>query len=398
MSERPRILIVDDEPFNLDYLEQELDDLHYESIRAASGAEALTKATGEAPDLILLDIMMPQMDGFQVLEGLKADATTRGIPVIIISALNDLPSIVKGIEAGAEDYMPKPFNRTLLQARLKNGLEKKRLRDREQMYLRALERELDIGREIQSGFLPEELPPVPGWDIAAYFQAARKVSGDFYDAFWLPQVNRLGLLVGDVCDKGVGAALFMTLFRSLLRAGVEMDRWAEFESEPSRFVQSDETERVMHGLALTNKYIAEMHGDTGMFATVFLGLLDPRSGDLVYGNAGHEEPLILSESGIQQRLMRTGRAVGILPDSVYKSAHVRLEPGETLLLLTDGVSDAQNVNGDELTREKLERCLNESRGESAKALLQRLASEVKAHIGQAAQFDDITMMAIRREA
>lgn len=397
MNVRPRILIVDDEPFNLDYLEQELDDLGCDSVRAASGAEALEKTASESPDLILLDVMMPQMDGFQVLTRLKADASTRSIPVIIISAQNDLPSIVKGIEAGAEDYMPKPFNPTLLQARLKNGLEKKRLRDQEQLYLRALERELEIGREIQAGFLPEELAPVRGWDIDAYFEAARKVSGDFYDAFPLPRQNRLGLLIGDVCDKGVGAALFMTLFRSLLRAGVELDRWTEFQAEPSPFPQPGDAARVTYGVALTNKYIAEMHGDKGMFATVFLGLLDPTTGDLVYVNAGHEEPLVLSSRGIARRLARTARAVGILPDSVYPSEHIQLNPGETLLLLTDGASDALNEAGHELTREKLERCLTESQNESAHALLQRVASEVKMHIGSAPQFDDITMMAIRRE-
>lgn len=128
MSEQ-RILIVDDEPYNVSYLEQELDDLGYATISAVNGQDALDKIKAESPDLVLLDIMMPVMDGFAVLAQMKADATMRNIPVIIISAMNDLESVVRGVKQGAEDYLPKPFEPTLLQARISSSLEKKRLRD-----------------------------------------------------------------------------------------------------------------------------------------------------------------------------------------------------------------------------------------------------------------------------
>ena len=212
----PKILIVDDEPFNVDYLEQELEDLDYLTIAAVDGQEALAKVRSEAPDLVLLDIMMPGMDGFEVLSRLKADPATRDIPVIIISASNSLQSVVKGIQLGAEDYLPKPFEPILLHARISSSLDKKRLRDLEHQYMRGLERELDIAREIQQGFLPSELPEVDGWEIASFFKAAREVAGDYYDVFVLPDGN-LVCVVGDVCGKGVGAALFMTLFRTLIR-------------------------------------------------------------------------------------------------------------------------------------------------------------------------------------
>ncbi len=126
-------------------------------------------------------------------------------------------SIVKAIQLGAEDYLPKPFEPVLLHARISSSLEKKHLHDVEQLYLKSLEREFDIARDIQKGFLPSELPTVDGWDIAVCFKAAREVAGDYYDAFLLSNGN-LVCVVGDVCDKGVGAALFMTLFRSLIRA------------------------------------------------------------------------------------------------------------------------------------------------------------------------------------
>src|SRR5512141_1821503 len=175
MSKKPRILIVDDEPFNIVYLEQELEDADYETARAGSGQEALDIVASQPPDLILLDIMMPGMDGFEVLSRLKAEAATRDIPVVVISASKDLQSVVRGIQLGAEDYLPKPFEPVLLHARISSSLEKKRLHDIEHLYLQGLEREMDIARDIQQGFLPPELPQADCWQVAAYFKAAREV-------------------------------------------------------------------------------------------------------------------------------------------------------------------------------------------------------------------------------
>src|SRR5512143_164542 len=149
MLAKSKILIVDDEPFNIDYLEQELEEAGTLTISANNGQEALDQVQCESPDLILLDIMMPVMDGFEVLARLKADPSTRDIPVIVISASGNLQSVVEGIQLGAEDYLPKPFEPVLLHARITSSLEKKRLRDLQQLYLKGLERELDIAREIQ---------------------------------------------------------------------------------------------------------------------------------------------------------------------------------------------------------------------------------------------------------
>lgn len=149
MDKQPKILIVDDEPFNVDYLEQELEDLHYETVSASNGQEALEKLQSESPDLVLLDIMMPVMDGFAVLTQLKADSRLRDIPVIIISANNDLQSVVKGIEQGAEDYLPKPFEPVLLHARISSSLEKKRLRDEHRRLIRTFA-DREVAEELMS--------------------------------------------------------------------------------------------------------------------------------------------------------------------------------------------------------------------------------------------------------
>lgn len=157
MENRPKILIVDDEPFNVDYLEQELEDLEYDTVTAYNGKEALEQVTAESPDLVLLDIQMPIMDGFQVLSRLKANSNTRDIPVIVISAMSDMNSVVKGISIGAEDYLPKPFDPVLLKARISSSLEKKVWRDREKLYLQQIQAEKQRVDELLHVILPEEV-------------------------------------------------------------------------------------------------------------------------------------------------------------------------------------------------------------------------------------------------
>lgn len=158
MEKAAKILIVDDEPFNRDTLEQELDDLGYATVSAANGRQALDMVEIASPDLILLDIMMPEMDGFEVLTRLKANDSHRDIPVIVISALSDLESIIKGIKLGAEDYLPKPFNEVLLRARIEAGLSKKRWRDQEVAYLQQVGRLTSAAAEVEADeFDPESL-------------------------------------------------------------------------------------------------------------------------------------------------------------------------------------------------------------------------------------------------
>ena len=146
------ILIVDDEPFNVDYLEQELEEMNYTIITASNGREALEQIRSELPDLVLLDIMMPVMDGFAVLTELKMDPFLRNVPVIVISAVNDLESVVKGIQLGAEDYLPKPFKPTLLHARISASLEKKSLRDQQRKLLHTFASEAVAEQLMVNGF------------------------------------------------------------------------------------------------------------------------------------------------------------------------------------------------------------------------------------------------------
>jgi serine phosphatase RsbU (regulator of sigma subunit) len=387
---KPHILIVDDEPFNVDYLEQELEEADHETSVAANGQEALDEVQRHAPDLILLDIMMPVMDGFEVLSRLKANPATRDIPVIVVSAQNDLRSVVRGIQLGAEDYLPKPFEPTLLHARISSSLEKKRLRDLEQLYLKGLQRELEIGRQIQLGFLPSELPQVAGWEIAAYFKAAHEVAGDFYDAFLLPDGN-LAVVIGDVCGKGVGAALFMTLFRSLIRATAT----SNISGSEKDSVTLSLADRLHHVISFTNNYLVEIHGGATMFATIFIGFFDLQTGRLSYINAGNERPLLLEQGGTVTALQPTGPLVGVIPAATFAVEEIVLKKNDLLLTFTDGIPDACNKANDSWGRECLLKLLKQSDTTPAR-LLAQIEEQLRQFIGTADQFDDITLLAIKR--
>lgn len=386
-GEPARMLVVDDNEMNRDLLARRLQREGHQVELAVDGVAALAKLDAGTFDLVLLDIMMPGMDGYQVLEHLKADEALRHLPVILISALDDADSVVKGLALGADDYLPKPFNPHILRARVNASLARKRLRDCEQLYARSLEREMDIARDIQAGFLPDRLPVVAGWDLAAYFQPARRVGGDFYDAFALHAGQRIGVVVADVCDKGVGAALFMALVRSLVRAFAErMD-----------FLGADAAGQARELVTHVNSYIVRTHGRTSMFATLFFAILDPADGALIYVNGGHEAPVISGKSGVRARLVPTGPAVGMLPDMVFHAARQTIEPGDTLLVYTDGITDARDAEAVSFSEERLLALLASS-ADVATTTVARVQAAVVAHAGAADQFDDMTMLAVHRAA
>lgn len=269
---------------------------------------------------------------------------------------------------------------------------------------KVLERELEIGREIQNSFLPGTLPQPPGWEIAAHFQAAREVAGDFYDAFVLPKEKKIGLVIGDVADKGVGAALFMTLFRSLIRATATSDYFrghsrplptASNSSPEHQETSFDDSTCLSNCINLTNNYIASTHGQTSMFASVFLAFLNPDTGSLQYVNGGHEAPIVFNQNGVKTYLDSTGPAVGLIPNIKFKIQEVSLDPGDTLLAFTDGVTEAKNSQGDLFTKERLVSLLGQA-DLSASALLQNIEKNLIVHTTNADKFDDITMLAVKR--
>jgi len=248
------------------------------------------------------------------------------------------------------------------------------------------EHELEIGRQIQSGFLPDIMPLTPGWEISSYFEGARQVAGDFYDAFPLGINGNIGVVIGDVCDKGVGAALFMVVFTSLIRAFSEAQHGI-----------NDCKKILMNIVPNINNFIARTHDSSNMFATVFFGILEPSTDTLHYINAGHEQPRVVNAKGkIKAVLETTGPAIGLMPDLEFITGQVIFKPGDILVAYTDGVVDARNTQGEAFTEKSLVSYIGKP-FTSAFSLLKSLEYQINIHIEKAPQFDDITIMALRRK-
>jgi sigma-B regulation protein RsbU (phosphoserine phosphatase) len=383
-SDRARVLIVDDLETNRDLLARRVSRLGHETGFAANGFAALEELRASPWDMVLLDITMPEMDGYEALRQIKADPALSHLPVIMVSAVDEIDSVVRCIELGADDFLPKPFNPVLLRARIESSLNKKRLEDQRQETLRALARELDIGRRIQTGFLPATLPQLEGWQLAAHCEPARQVGGDFYDALRLPD-GRLAITVADVCDKGVGAALYMALFRSLLRTSLLQ-----------AMMFDDSHAMLVRTVTFTNDYIASEHGRDSMFATIFIALLEPSNGMLHWINAGHEAPILWRADGGFKRLPPSGPAVGMLHGMEYGVRTDTIRPGDLLIGFSDGISDALGPSG----------LFGEGRileppppsATDAHEVVDTLLRRVREHVGGHAQQDDITLLALRARA
>lgn len=275
------------------------------------------------------------------------------------------------------------------------ALENAHLYAKLQKYSRALDAELEKGKKIQQQFLPASIPQLPGWEIAATFHPARRVSGDFYDAFMLAG-NRLCIVIGDVCDKGVGSALFMALIRSLIRVLSGKSSVEGLSAGATEKHRIDiEALTAFNAVTGTNDYIAGEHGEGGMFASLFVGVLNPETGRLAYVNGGHEPALIIANAQIRQRLTATGPVVGALPQSRFEIGTTVIRPGETLIGYTDGATDALSPEQTLFGRDRFNRLACRGKG-SASRQIDDLRVELFAHIQNAPQYDDITLIALHR--
>ena len=248
-----------------------------------------------------------------------------------------------------------------------------------------MKQELEVAQRIQTSFLPECCPPVPGWELAAFWRSAREVGGDFYDFIPLPvrledegDEGRMGLVVADVADKGVPAALFMALSRTLLRT-VSIDGRSPSDA-----------------IARTNDLIlADARSD--LFVTMFYAILQPWSGDIVYVNAGHMPPLVVrADAGTAEELRVPGMALGVLPNERFGEYTSHLKRGDALILYTDGVTDALNAELESFGLDRLKELVRDHRHEPAQELAQTINGAVAAFVGDAVQFDDLTLVVARR--
>jgi serine phosphatase RsbU (regulator of sigma subunit) len=239
-----------------------------------------------------------------------------------------------------------------------------------------LQQELDVAHTIQASFMPDGSPNIPGCSVATYWQAARQVGGDFYDFLALGD-DKWGVVIADVADKGVPAALFMALSRTILRA-VAFSR-----DDPA------------HALMRANEIIAH-EARSDLFVTLFYGIWDPATERFTYANAGHNPPLLLQPNGTFQPLKGHGVALGVLPEIHMQSQAIHLRPGETIILYTDGITEALNEDFDEYGLERLQVAARSAARRPAADIVSHIRDTIRDHTGQTPQFDDMTLMIIKR--
>jgi sigma-B regulation protein RsbU (phosphoserine phosphatase) len=374
------ILIVDDTPANLRLLSQMLVEQGYQVRPVPDGALALAAAQAQPPDLILLDIRMPGMDGYEVCEHLKADAQTRDIPVIFISALDAAQDKVRAFTIGGVDYVTKPFQVEEVLARVGTHLALRRLQKQLQDANQKMAQELALAGEVQASFLPHGPADFPGWQLTATLRPASETSGDFYDLIRLPN-GHLGIVVADVSDKGAGAALYMALSWTLIRTYA-----TQYPARPER-VLGAVNRRILNDI------------DTNHFITVFLGILDPATGTLVYCNAGHWPPFLFAahDSKDVRRLIRTGAPVGVFGDERWEQSVSQLAPGDVLVLYTDGITEAENGQGAFWGEERLLESVRTNLGRPVREIQDALLADAQRFVGNAPQSDDIALVVLRRD-
>ena len=378
-----KILVVDDEPdlepLMLQRMRRDIRRGQYEFVFAHDGNEALERLNEhEDVDMVLSDINMPGMDGLTLLE--QIPHVYPEIRAVMVSAYGDMKNIRTAMNRGAFDFVTKPIDfedlRVTIERTLRHMMEwREALASRDKLV--ALQNELDVAQKIQQSVLPTEFPISDIYEIDARMLAAREVGGDFYDVLRLEN-GRIGLSVADVSDKGIPAALFMMSALTLLKGS------AIGVGAP--------------GAVLTevNDLLNE-ENEAAMFVTLLYAVFDPSNGLLNYANGGHNPPIIVHPDGTSTLLPATGGiALGVAPKFQYEEGTVILDPGDTIVLYTDGVTEAMNAEGEEFSLDRLRDLFTNVPPRNPKETNEAIFEAVRVFAGDTPQSDDITCLACRR--
>jgi sigma-B regulation protein RsbU (phosphoserine phosphatase) len=370
-----RVLIVDDARANIDILVEALRGEYKLSV-ALDGASALQNIEKSPPDLVLLDIVMPGLDGYEVCRRLREREETRELPVMFLSSLEDVKNKARGFEVGGNDYLTKPFEVLEIKARVRSLLRAKAYAD---AVREAMARDLRIAREIQMGILPANLAAITkgtGLDVHAVIEPARQVGGDLYEVLRASD-TRIVVALGDVSGKGIPASLFMAVAVTVLRTLAR---------------QIAEPDEILRRL---NDELAEQN-PRGMFVTMQCLVFDLKERRVACAGAGHHQLAILSP-GRPPRLAgaSSGRPAGLMPLNPVERETFALESGATFVLFSDGVSEAMNTEDDFYGEERLMASLARTSGATAADVVARVMADVRSFTAGAKQSDDITILAAR---
>lgn len=370
-----RVLLVDDAKANLDILVEGLKSDHKLSL-ALNGETALQVAARTPPDLVLLDIVMPGLDGYEVCRRLREKPETAEVPIMFLSSLEEIQNKARGFEVGANDYLTKPFEMLEVKARVRSLLKAKAYTDAVKEQIAS---ELRVAREIQMGMLPHDFSCFEqAYHVSfdAVLEPAREVGGDLYGVCTAGP-ERLVIFLGDVSGKGIPASMFMVRAISLARL---LSR------------EIDEPERI---LARLNDELAA-DNPSGMFVTFLCAVYEPRSGRLTMANAGHCRPVLLPTGESPRWVVKgLGTALGFEPGLTFERTEITLHEGDTFILYTDGVTEAFNSHEECYGNERLLADASQLHGESAGSITKGLLQKVRAFAGNAPQSDDIAILALK---
>ncbi|MCG9128952.1 SpoIIE family protein phosphatase [Candidatus Poribacteria bacterium] len=383
VEETANILVVDDEPRNIKILQIQLQTRGYIVRTACDGEEALDSIKKDAPDLILLDINMPKIDGFEVVKRVRADKNTEFIPIIMITALRDTQeNRIKAVEAGADDFIEKPFNSFEVLARIKSLLRIKQYHDTLEEYNTRLESELQMARNVQEILIPKNGPQEIGaFKIASHCSPALAVGGDFYD-LWEIDENRMGFLISDVMGHGASAALITVFIKTIL-------------SEHRDVVDDNPAEIIR---LLNTRFNDMISTHLFMFATAFCGVIDLKSKELVCANAGHPFPFLRSDSDSSYTLItngHSGNGLGIWRESEYENCRYTFEHSSRMFLYTDGAYEVKNSKGEEFSVERLKDVVSECENERPMDLIEYVSQSISTFSDTSPNPDDLTLIVVQ---
>ena len=378
-----KILVVDDEPdvepLVLQRMRRDIRRRKYEFVFAQNGVEALDVLSRDDDiDMVISDINMPQMDGLTLL-GQIAELNP-DIRSIIVSAYGDMQNIRTAMNRGAFDFVTKPLDfgdlRLTIERTLRHLEEwREALASRDKLV--ALQNELDVASGIQQSILPTAFPRGENYQVFANMEPARNVGGDFFDVVSLED-DRIGLAIADVSDKGVPAALFMMSSRTWMKGA------AIGNPEPAEVLE--EVNSLLHE-----------GNETQMFVTALYAVYTPETGEFTYASGGHDAPLLVRADGSSELLPLTGGiALGIIPGFEYGQNTVTLNPGETIILYTDGVTEAMNSEGEQFGVERMREVFVDSVPKNSDDATRTIFDAVNAFAAGAAQSDDITCLTLCR--
>jgi len=373
LSER-RILIVDDVKANVDVLVQALRD-DYKLSMALNGEAALRSVGKGLPDLLLLDIVMPGIDGYEVCRRLRDDPQTRELPIMFLSSLEDVRDKARGFELGGNDYLTKPFEILEVKARVRSLLKAKAYSDGVKERSAA---ELRIAREIQMGLLPADVAALvqrSQLQFSVLLEPAKEIGGDFYDVIPLND-GRLLVVVGDVSGKGIPAALFMAVTMTLIRSAAR------------QFTAPDQIAHHVNAALYA-------HNPRGMFVTLFCCVIDTVKMTICCANAGHPSPVLLrSDAEPSFPFYSTSAPIGVFEAVEVEARLVDLHARDGMVIYTDGVTEAFNASGIMFADEGLISSFQAVADRSAAALAACLRNAVRQHVGNHPQSDDLTILAL----